>query len=122
VTERLSGRAEVHLTSTAQSDIKAILKWSRKEFGDTAAERYKALIKQALRDIGDDPERPGSAGRPEIMIEGARTYHLEFSRSRVKGQNVKASRHFLIYRRRNGSVIEVARVIPRRTRTGPPPS
>jgi len=62
--------------------------------------RAKALIKQALRDIAADLERPGSTERPEILIEGARTYHLWYSRGRVKGQGVKAPRHFLLYRRR----------------------
>ena len=76
--ERRSRRLEVRLTRTAR-DVKAILNWSRREFGETAAARYKALIKQALRDIGADPERPGSTERPEIMIEGARTYHLWYS-------------------------------------------
>ena len=108
--ERRSRRLEVRLTRTAQRDVKAILNWSRKEFGEAAAARYKALIKQALRDIGADPERPGSTERPEILIEGARTYHLWYSRSRVKGQGVKAPRHFLLYRRREERVIEVARV------------
>jgi len=51
-----------------------------------------------------DPERP------EILIEGARTHHLEFSRGRVKGRSVKAPRHFLLYRRREERVVEVGRV------------
>jgi toxin ParE1/3/4 len=110
VPERRSRRFEVRLTRTAQRDVKAILNWSRKEFGEAAAARYKALIKQALRDIAADPERPGSAERPEILIEGARTYHLWYSRGRVKGQGVKAPRHFLLYRRREERVIEVGRV------------
>jgi plasmid stabilization system protein ParE len=63
VPERRSRRFEVRLTRTAQRDIKAILNWSRKEFGEAAAERYQALIKQALNDIGADPERPGSMER-----------------------------------------------------------
>ena len=109
--ERRSRRLEVRLTRTAQRDVKAILNWSRKEFGEAAAARYKALTKQALRDIGDDPERPGSTERPEIMIEGARTYQLEFSRGSVKGQGVKAPRHFLLYRPRGERVIEVGRVV-----------
>jgi toxin ParE1/3/4 len=65
------------------------------------------------------------------MIEGARTYHLEFSRGRVKGQGVKAPRHFLLYRRRDERVIEVGRVfhdardltrhLPEEYRRGAPP-
>jgi len=111
VLERRSGRLEVRLARTAQRDVKAILNWSRREFGEAAAARYKALIKQALRDIAADPERPGSTERPEVLIEGARTYHLWYSRGRVKGQGVRAPRHFLLYRRREERVIEVGRVL-----------
>lgn len=54
---------------------------------------------------------PDRRNVPEIMIEGARTYHLELSRGRVKGPAVKAPRHLLLYRRRDEHVIEVGRVI-----------
>jgi len=75
---------EVRLTSPAQRDLSGVMEWTVREFGPRAALRYDALIKQALKDIAADPERPGSKERPEIMIEGARTYHLSLSRSRVK--------------------------------------
>ena len=87
------------------------MEWTVQEFGERAALRYDILIKQALKDIGVDPERPGSKERPEIMVRGARTYHLEFSRNRVSGSRVKAPRHFLLYRRRDDGVIEVARIL-----------
>jgi toxin ParE1/3/4 len=58
------------------------MEWSLKEFGERAALRYDALIKQALRDIGEDPERPGSKEKRDLMIEGVRAYHLSFSRNR----------------------------------------
>lgn len=109
--KRRSGGLEVRLTRAAQRDIKAILNWTRKEFGQNAVARYQALIQQAVRDIGIDPERPGSQQRPDVMIEGARTHHLEFSRSRMGRPNVKAPRHLLVYRRRDESTIEVARVL-----------
>jgi toxin ParE1/3/4 len=88
------------------------LKWSEEQFGKQAAVRYRVLIKQALLDIEADPERPGSVERPEIMIAGARTYHLNFSRHRVAGPgSVKVPRHFLVYRRTRTGVIEVARIL-----------
>ena len=99
------------LAPAARQDIREVLRWSEQQFGDTAAARYKALIKQAVRDIGADPERPGSKERPEILIQGARTYHLKFSRSRVSGSKVNEPRHFLLYRRRDDGVIEVARIL-----------
>ena len=73
------------------------------------------MIKQALRDIAEDPERPSWKENPELMMEGVRTYHLSFSRSRlplpgVPHPGVKEPRHFLLYLRR-GNVIEVARIL-----------
>jgi toxin ParE1/3/4 len=62
-----------------------------------------------LKDGASDPERPGSFNRPEI-IEGARTYHLRFSRENVTGDRVEVPWHLLLYRRRNNA-IEVARVL-----------
>ena len=87
------------------------MKRSIRDFGKAAAIRYRALIRQALNDVKADPERPGSKERPEIMIQGARTYHLQFSRSRVIGQAVKERRHFLLYRRKPDGVIQVARLL-----------
>ncbi len=86
------------------------MEWTVQEFGGRAALRYDALIKQALKDIAADPERPGSIERPEIMIEGARTYHISFSRTRVTGTRVKRPRHVLLYRLRSEGVIEVFRI------------
>jgi hypothetical protein len=40
-------------------DILDALRWSRKRFGERAVERYGDLIKQALRDLSHNPERPG---------------------------------------------------------------
>jgi toxin ParE1/3/4 len=104
-------RLQVHVTGPARRDINAIVKWSFQEFGEAAARRYEALIQQALCDVGSDPERPGSKERPDLMIEGARTYHLEFSRSRVSGPSVKEPRHFLLYRRRADGTVEVAPIL-----------
>jgi toxin ParE1/3/4 len=101
----------LHIAGPARRDIAAILKWSLNEFGEAAALRYSALIRQALTDIEADPVRPGSKERPEIMIPGARTYHLDFSRSSVTGARVKDPRHFLLYRQREAGVIEVARLL-----------
>jgi toxin ParE1/3/4 len=102
----------VILAPAAQRDIQRALKWSEENFGKQAALRYRALLKQALRDIEADPERPGSIERTEIMIAGARTYHFSFSRPRVGSAGVvKAPRHFLLFRRTGLGVVEVSRVL-----------
>ena len=103
-------RLKIHVTGPARRDITTILKRSLQEFGMDASLRYRALIRQALLDIELDHERPGSQARPEIMIDGARTYHLSLSRPRVSGIRVKEPAHFLLYRRR-GEAIEVSRIL-----------
>jgi len=104
-------RLQLLVTGPARRDLAAIATWTVQEFGEAAALRYKALIRQALLDIEADPERPGSRERPDIMIEGARTYHISLSRARVTGVRVKKPRHFLLYRRRSDGLIEVARIL-----------
>ncbi len=103
-------RREIVLAASARRDLFVVMEWTVQEFGGRAALRYDALIKQALKDIAADPERPGSIERPEIMIEGARTYHISFSRTRVTGTRVKRPRHVLLYRLRSEGVIEVFRI------------
>ena len=87
----------VILSPAARHDIRDILLWSLDNFGAAAAARYRALLIQALRDIETNPTRPGSQPRPELA-EGARTYHLAFSRGSVQGKPLKAPRHFILYR------------------------
>jgi toxin ParE1/3/4 len=99
------------LAPAAVQDVRDALRWSEQKFGETAAARYRALIKQAVRDVGTDPERPGSSQRPELMAEGARTYHISLSRTRATAAKVKQPRHFLLYRRREDGVVELARVL-----------
>jgi toxin ParE1/3/4 len=99
------------LAPAALQDVRDALHWSEQKFGEAAAARYRALIKQAVRDVGANPERPGSSQRPELMSEGARTYHISLSRTRAAAARVKQARHFLLYRRRTDGVIEVARVL-----------
>lgn len=99
----------VRVAGPARRDIAAALRWSRREFGEAAALRYEALIFQALRDIGEDPQRPGSAERPEIRKD-ARVYHLYYSRKTTDRPGVKEPRHFVLYRRRDDA-IEAARLL-----------
>lgn len=97
------------VSPAARQDIVDILLWSIEKFGAEAAERYRALLIQAIRDIEADPGRPGSKARPELDA-GARTYHLASSRINVEGERVKKPRHFILYR--SGSTgLEIARIL-----------
>jgi len=98
------------LAPAASQDIRELLQWSEEKFGQSVAVRYRALLKQALRDVQADPERPGSKERPELTTGGIRTYPISFSRSRVGGPGVKNPRHVLVYRY-DSDVIEIVRVL-----------
>lgn len=99
----------VSLSSTADRDFLDIMDWSAEHFGTDTANRYEALIGQALIDLSDDPFRPGVKQRPELPQE-IFIYHLAGSRDRVAGDRVKAPRHFLLYRIKPGRV-EVLRIL-----------
>ena len=99
----------VTLAATADRDFLDIMDWSIDHFGSDAADRYAALIGQALTDLGDDPLRAGArqrAGLPEDLY----LYHLASSRARVAGDPVKAPRHFLLYRI-DAARVEVLRIL-----------
>ncbi|MCL2459517.1 MAG: type II toxin-antitoxin system RelE/ParE family toxin [Desulfobulbus sp.] len=99
------------LSATAQADLIEILAWTHERFGESARERYAALIVAALRDISAQPDRAGSIERPELG-EGVRSWHLRLSRehARMTTGVVRRPRHFLIYRTENGRVV-IGRVL-----------
>ncbi|MGI4826879.1 MAG: type II toxin-antitoxin system RelE/ParE family toxin [Janthinobacterium lividum] len=104
-------RFSLYLAGPARRDIAAIDRYTLRTFGEAAADRYDILIRQALRDIQEDPDRPGARARPGALNPTFRLYHLSSSRDRVSGQPVKEPRHFIVYRQRPDDVIEVLRVL-----------
>lgn len=105
---QVSSRSAIFLP-VIRRDIRDIIVWSQDHFGTAAADRYSVLIRQALRDVHQDPVRPGVKARPELAPK-AHTYHLAFSRDRVYGEPVKTPRHFLLYRF-SKDVVEFARLL-----------
>jgi plasmid stabilization system protein ParE len=49
--------AGYRLSAAAQADLIDILAWTHQRFGESARERYKALVVAALRDISTQPDR-----------------------------------------------------------------
>lgn len=58
--------ARFRLSPEAQEDIAAILAWTHTEFGAEILRRYEELLVQAMLDLADDPDRPGTLQRPEL--------------------------------------------------------
>ena len=74
--------AVTRLSAAVETDIVSIFAWTEDRFGLVARRRCQAVLATALRDIAPDPERPGSAARPELGLT-IRRYHLRHSRERV---------------------------------------
>jgi toxin ParE1/3/4 len=104
--------AQFTISPAAEDDISSILAWTHQRFGERARLRYEALLVQAIFDVADNPERPGSTKRDEIATN-VRTYHLFHSRTRVDTAigRVRRPRHFLIYRFTSEDRIEIGRVL-----------
>ena len=100
------------LSATAEEDIVRLLAYTQNRFGEIARRRYEALLVVGLRDIAFDPERPGSAARPELGLT-VRSYHLRHSRDRVRTVDglVRQPRHLLLYRVTRPDLIGVGRVL-----------
>jgi toxin ParE1/3/4 len=102
-----------HVISPAASrDIQAILAWTYEAFGEGGRLHYETLLVRAILDVAENPERPGSQTRSETA-PAVRTYHLCYSRDHVEpaSDRVRRPRHFLLYRTKEDSRIEIGRVL-----------
>lgn len=100
------------LSAAAQADIVDILARTEERFGKFARARYETLIVTAIRDIAEDPERPGAPLRPELGV-GARSWHFRLSRDRARRQSgpVRRPRHLIVFRIGKGGIVEIGRVL-----------
>lgn len=102
----------VRLAPEARRDIAAIARESLESFGGTIWSAYRVLLEQALSDLGEDSDRPGSRDISDVR-PGYRLFHLRYSRRRVAGRRIGRPRHVVIYRLTDGSVV-ILRVLHER--------
>jgi toxin ParE1/3/4 len=102
----------IRLSAAAQADIVDILEYSEAQFGLGARQRYEELVATALRDIAEEPDRPGSAARPELGGD-IRSWHLRLSRNHAKadGSTVRRPRHMVLYTVIDETSVGVLRVL-----------
>lgn len=99
------------ITAPAQTDLADIRIYTFDQYGSAGVEAYDAVLKQALRDIRDDPNLTGSKDRSDdLRIEGIRTYHIMHSRVRA-GAKVKKPRHLILYLHPKENVVVVLRIL-----------
>jgi toxin ParE1/3/4 len=101
------------LPAGVEARLLAVLDHSEREFGLAARDRYAALILQAMQDVADDPQRPGSKSEPAID-EKVRFYHLKHSRDRVGHPTgrVRRPRHILVYEPASDGAVDILGLIP----------
>mgnify|MGYP001103307494 CR=1 FL=1 len=104
--------ARYRLSAAAQADIVDILARTQERFGVAARHRYEALIVEAIRDIAENPSRPGAPERPELGM-GTRTWHLRLSRERARTDTgtVQRPRHLIVFRTDASGIVEIGRIL-----------
>ena len=91
----------VILTHSAEKDLKAILRATRRMFGDRQVTSYATILRQAFDLVAHDPFRPSTRAREELA-PGLRSIHLQA----IAGRRGGAS-HVLFY-----AVVEDTHVEP----------
>lgn len=101
------------LSRLAKSVTVAILARSEHEFGSAARNRYAALLLQAMRDVADDPTRPGTT-LDRAIDPTCRFYHIRHSRTRVPNPpgSVNGPRHVLVYEVATDGTVDIIAIVP----------
>lgn len=90
----------VRVAAPARADLRAVIAWTRREFGPVQARRYRMAVEAALASLGERGpmlagSRPAHPSRPELR------------RFRLSGRG----RHALIYREAPARTVIVLRVL-----------
>jgi toxin ParE1/3/4 len=99
--------AQLRLSAVAQADIVKMLTWTAERFGISAQERYEHLLSSALSGLLANPERIGSAARPELG-DRVRSFHLRYSKRHT---GVARPRHLILYRIGDAGIVEIGRLL-----------
>ncbi len=90
------------LSEKAEQDLIDITRWTARKFGARQAVTYRGIILSALMELRLGPAIPGSKKRDEI---GPGLHTLSVARRGRRGS------HFLLYRPREGQIIEIVRIL-----------
>lgn len=92
----------VRLSAAAESDLRNIIRWTLKEFGDVQARKYSDLLSTAMIELARGPTIAGVRARSEI---GKDIFTLHVARGGRRG------RHFVLFRAECHHRIEVLRLL-----------
>ena len=92
----------VRLSALAELDFANIISWTAENFGAGQARIYRDTLVTAIGELARNPQVAGSKARDDIM-PGLRTLHV--------ARQGRRGRHLLLYRIREGHVVEIGRIL-----------
>jgi toxin ParE1/3/4 len=92
----------VRLSALAELDFANIVAWTSENFGAQQAATYRDTLVRAIGELADGPDVAGSKARNDIL-PGLRVLHV--------ARHGRRGRHFLLYRLREGRIIEIGRIL-----------
>ena len=98
-------RWRIRLSASAEADLRDILRWTARQFGEAQAGIYHDVLASAIAALADGPDTPGVRKRDEIA-SGLMTLHV--ARGKRRG------RHLVLFRARTASeppVVDVLRLL-----------
>lgn len=84
---------EIRLADTAKADLRGIVGWTARHFGDQRAKAYSEMISSALRSLKAGPDTIGVRSRSEL---GEDVFILPIARPGKRG------RHLILFRAVSG--------------------
>jgi len=100
----VSGRRDwqPRLTADAKRDFDDIIRWTNRKFGRVQAATYQEIILSGLERLKFGPEIAGTRDRSDLA-PGLRTISV--------ARRGRSASHILLYRARNGMIIDVLRIL-----------
>ena len=92
----------VRLSTAAEADIADILDYTLESFGEAQTDLYGSLLAESLDALRNGPGIVGSRSREDIL-PGLYSLHI--------GRLGQKARHLIFFRKDDGEIIEVLRVL-----------
>lgn len=93
---------KVQPTTDAAADIRHILRWTRKEFGEQQERAYRVTLRAALKALHSGPNIIGVKKRDDLA-PGMFTLHV--------ARNGRKGSHFIVFRISESHTIDVLRLL-----------
>lgn len=102
-------RYTLRRTHKADQDLKEIRDYTVERYGRDAARAYTKLLRQAFKDIQENPHRLGSKERSDVS-DHVRSYHVSLSKDRSQS-TIKSPRHVVLYFLPKEDEVVISRVL-----------